>query len=309
MRFCGSRYARLRLPSRDLAPYRAHMSIQSETEAFKRATLTQWDKAARGWNDHTPQIRAWLRTATDAMLAMAGVAPGSRVLDIAAGAGDQTLDIAERVGPRGSVLATDFSPAILAYAKANALRAGHANVETLAADAERLQVEEGTFDAAVCRLGLMLFPDPRQALKRVHRALRTGGRICTMVFSTPQANPCVAILMATAREFAATLPPDPFQPGSLFSLGRPGAADEVFREAGFADVATTKLAAPFSLPSAGAYLDFIRSSASPIQQMLASLDPGRQAEAWAAMEARLGKFSTPEGWQGPNELLLTAGRR
>jgi len=278
-------------------------------ETFKRATLTQWEKAASGWNDHSPQIRAWLRAATDAMLAMAGVAAGCRVLDVAAGAGDQTVDIAGRVGPQGYVLATDFSPAILAYAKAKAARADHANVETLAADAERLEVEEGRFDAAVCRLGLMLCPDPLQALRGMHRGLKPGGRICTMVFSTPEANPCVAILMATAREFAAIPPRDPFTPGSLFSLGKPGFADELFRKAGFTDVATTKLQAPFRLPSAAAYLDFIRTSASPIQQMLASLDAAKQAAAWAAMEARLQKFATPEGWEGPNELLLTAGRR
>jgi SAM-dependent methyltransferase len=280
-----------------------------DPETFKRATLNQWEKAAPGWNDHTPQIRAWLRTATDAMLSMAGVGPGSRVIDVAAGAGDQTIDIAGRVGPNGFVLATDFSPAILAYARANTLRAGHANVETVAADAERLDLQEASFDAAVCRLGLMLCPEPIEALKRMHRALKPGGRICTMVFSTPGANPCVAILMATAREFAGVPPRDPFAPGSLFSLGKPGFADELFRKAGFSDVATTQLQAPFRLPSAAAYLDFIRTSASPIQQMLASLDAGRQAAAWAAMEARLRKFATADGWEGPNELLLTAGRR
>jgi ubiquinone/menaquinone biosynthesis C-methylase UbiE len=280
-----------------------------DAETFKRATLGQWEKAAPGWNDHTPQIRAWLRTATDAMLAMAGIGQGARVLDVAAGAGDQTLDIAQRVGPQGSVLATDFSPAILAYAKTNAARAGHANVETLAADAEQLEVEERSFDAAVCRLGLMLCPDPLQALQRMHRAVKPGGRICTMVFSTPDANPCVAILMATAREYAGIPARDPFQPGSLFSLGKPGRIEELFRSAGFSDVATTKLSAPFGLPSAAAYLDFIRTSASPIQQMLGSLDVTRQAAAWSAMEQRLQKFAAPGGWEGPNELLLTAARR
>ena len=79
-----------------------------DPQAFKIATRNQWEKAAQGWNDHTPQVRAWLRSATDAMLDMAGIKPGSRVLDVAAGAGDQTLDIAKRVGPQGFVLATDL---------------------------------------------------------------------------------------------------------------------------------------------------------------------------------------------------------
>jgi SAM-dependent methyltransferase len=285
------------------------MNQLSDTETFKRAALAQWEQAAAGWNDHGPQIRAWLRPATDAMLTMAGVRPGARVLDVAAGSGDQTLDIAQRVGPQGAVLAIDFSPAILALAQANAARAGCANVQTKVADAEVLDLPEASFDAAVCRLGLMLLPDPLRALCAMQRALRPGGGACAMVFSVPQANPCVAMLMATALEHAGQQPRDPFQAGGLFSLGKPGALDQLFRAAGFGDVATTKLQAPFRLPSARAYLDFVRTSASPIQQIVAGLDPARRQAAWTAMEEQLRKFNTVAGWEGPNELLLTAARR
>ena len=173
-----------------------------DSEALKTAARNQWDKAAAGWNHHTPWLRAWLRGATDAMLDMAGIRSGSRVLDVAAGAGDQTLDIAERVGPQGRVLATDLSPAILELAKENALRAGYGNVETCVADGECLQLDEPAFDAAVCRLGLMFFPDPLRGLREMHRALKPGGGICTMVFSKPEANPCITILMSTALEHA-----------------------------------------------------------------------------------------------------------
>ena len=98
--------------------------------------------------------------ATEAMLEMAGVKPGARVLDVAAGAGEQTLLVAERVGPTGSVLATDLSPAIVALAQANAERAGHRNVRTQVADGESLGLAPASFDAAVCRLGLDVLPEP-----------------------------------------------------------------------------------------------------------------------------------------------------
>jgi SAM-dependent methyltransferase len=280
-----------------------------EPQAFKAATRNQWEKSAQGWNDHTPQIRAWLRTATDAMLDMAGIRSGNRVLDVAAGAGDQTLDIAARVGPQGSVLATDLSPAILELAKANALREGHANVETRVADGEHLQLDEASFDAAVSRLGLMFLPDPVQGLREMRRALRPSGGVCTMVFSKPETNPCVTILMSTALRHAGLAPRDPFQPGGLLSLGKPGLIDEMFRAAGFKDVATTSMDAPFKLPSALEYLSFIRACASPIQQILGRLDADRAQAAWAEMEQRLKCFETAEGWAGPNQLLLTAARR
>lgn len=284
-------------------------AIAFDPQAFKLATRNQWEKAAAGWNDHTPQVRAWLRGATDAMLDMAGIRPRARVLDVAAGTGDQTLDIAERVGPRGFVLATDLSPAILEFAKDNALRAGYANVETQVADGESLQVDEASFDSAVCRLGLMFLPNPLQGLREMHRALKPGGGVCTIVFSAPEKNPCVAMLMSTALRHAGLPPRDPYQPGGLLSLGKPGLIDELFRSAGFKDVATTRMDAPFKLPSARDYLDFIRSSASPIQQLLAKLDRAGAEAAWAEMEERLKAFETAAGWEGPNELLLTAATR
>jgi hypothetical protein len=129
-----------------------------------------------------------------------------------------------------------------------------------------------------------------------------------MVFSRPERNPCVAILISTALKHAGLPARDPYQPGGLLSLGRPGRMDELFRAAGFRDVATTTLDAPFALPSARHYLDFVRSSASPIQQILGGLSPGAARAAWADMEERLAAFTTSSGWVGPNELLLTAAR-
>jgi len=276
---------------------------------FKAAMKAEWDTHAHGWNDAGTTIRPWLREATDAMIAMANIRAGSRVLDVAAGAGDQTLDIARRVGPGGSVLATDLSAAILAFASENARRAGHRNVETLTADGENLGVADASFDASVCRLGLMFFPDPGRGLRGIARALKPGAMACTVVFSSPDRNPCVAILMATALKHAGLPPRDPFQPGGLLSLGKPGLIEHLFHEAGFTRVATTKLSAPFRLPSVRDYLAFIRTSASPVLQILGRLDNRAQAAAWADIEDKLGAFSTPAGWEGPNELLLTAGQR
>ncbi len=280
-----------------------------DPSAFKAATRAQWDKHAKGWNDRSGHIRDWLREATDAMLAMAEVGPGGRVLDVAAGAGDQTLDIAKRVGATGAVLATDLSPAILEFARHNAQRAGYANVETLAADGESLNVADASFDAAICRLGLMFFPDPSKGLREMFRALKAGGRACTIVFSTPDKNPCVSILMSTALKHADLPPRDPYQPGGLLSLGKPGLIDELFRQAGFSRVATTKLMAPFRLPSVKDYLDFIRTSASPILEVLNQLDDAKRTVAWADIDRKLNAFNTPGGWEGPNELLLTIGLR
>jgi ubiquinone/menaquinone biosynthesis C-methylase UbiE len=284
--------------------------MPASPEQFKDAVRQAWDESASGWNHQTPAIRHWLAAATAALLDAARIGPGMRVLDIAAGAGDQTLDIARRVGEAGRVLATDISPAILQFAGENARRAGLAQVQTRVSDAEDLVLEETGFDAAVCRLGLMLCPNPLGALRQMHRVLRPGGHAAVLVFSEPQRNPCIGILMTTACRHAGLAPRDPFVPGGLLSLGKPGRLEDYFQQAGFTGVATERIYAPFQLPSARDYLHFVRTSASPIVQILNRLNPEAREAAWEDMEEQLGVFQLPDGgWEGPNELLLAVGSK
>jgi SAM-dependent methyltransferase len=271
-----------------------------------------WDDAAAGWNRHAALIRTWLCKATAAMLDAAHLAAGARVLDIAAGAGDQTLDIARRIGPTGAVLATDISPRMLSLAQQRLREAGVTTMATRVADAQALNLARADFDAAVCRLGLMFCTSPLQALLGAHAALRPGGRFSALVFSSPQANPCLMILASTAQRNAGLPPRDPFEPGTLMSLGGPGMMLRLLHEAGFNDIDVQPIAAPLLLPTAKHYIEFVASAASPILQMLKTLPLAAQAAAWDEMTEQLQVFSTPQGWAGPNELLIcsaTAGAR
>ena len=268
-----------------------------------------WDLAAEGWNRHAGLIENWLAKVTDAMLAAADVRAGAAVLDVAAGSGGQTLAAARRVGTGGKVLATDISPRILALAQGNAQAAGLVQIETRVADAQALGLEGAGFDAAISRLGLMFCAQPERAFASIAAALRPGGRLAVVVFSQPQANPCVAILMATALRHAGRQPGVPFAPGTLFSLGRSEMLESLARDAGFAEIEITPVSAPMRLPSAEHYLEFVRSSGSPIMEILAPLSPAAQQQAWDDMARTLAQFDVPGGWVGPNELLLCSGRR
>jgi cyclopropane fatty-acyl-phospholipid synthase-like methyltransferase len=89
-----------------------------------QATRDPWDTPSQAWHEWGPTLQRWLGSATELMLDMAGVKAGIRVLDVAGGAGDQTLNPAKRLGPAGSVLATDLSPKILEFADRNARSLG-----------------------------------------------------------------------------------------------------------------------------------------------------------------------------------------
>lgn len=271
--------------------------------------VVAWDRAAAGWNDHAPLIRAWLHGATAAMLDAARIEPGCKVLDVAAGSGDQTLDIARRVGSAGSVLATDLSPRFLELAAANLRAHGFDRVRLQLADAAALGLAGAGFDAAVCRLGLMFCKQPLVALHEIHQALATGGRFSALVFSKPEANPCITTLMHVALQHVGMAQPDPFAPGSLLSLGRPGILAGLLREAGFESVDVSAVEAPFHAPRCADYVEFVRSSGSPVLELLDALPLAAREEAWTDIARQLEQYETERGWEGPNELLLCSGRK
>ncbi len=274
--------------------------------AYKSTIRDQWQTTAEAWHRWGPTLEAWLGQATLAMLDMAGVTDGTRVLDVAAGAGGQTIAAARRVGPSGTVLATDISPAILEYAQAEALAAGLSNVTTRVMDGEDLEVEPGSFDAVISRLGLTYFPDQQKALGDMRRAVREGGRVAAIVYSTPERNPFNAIPMSIIRRRAALPPLLPAQPG-LFSLGAPGVVTAAFETADFHHVAIRMVDAPLRLTSAAECVRFERESFGGLRQMLSALSESERDEAWLEIETALATFEGPDGFVGPCQLVVAAG--
>ena len=279
-----------------------------DAAAYKATTREQWQAAAQAWSDWGGFLRDWLGGATELMLDLAGVAEGSRVLDVAAGAGDQSIQAAERVGPRGEVLATDISEAILAKARENAARAGLSNIRTQVADGEDLRVAHASFDAAISRLGLIYFPDLACALSGMREALKPGGSIGAIVYSTPDRNEFFSIPVSVIRRRAALPAPLPGQPGP-FSLGSDGIIEARLREAGFRDIVVKKVDAPLRMKDAAECLRFEKESFGALHQMAAKLDDTGKAAAWDEILRSLERFAGPGGFVGPCELLVAAAKR
>ena len=275
-------------------------------QAYKDTTRQQWEDAADAWHRWGPALEAWLGPATELMLDLAAVGEGDRVLDVAAGAGGQTLAAARRVGTDGAVLATDISPRILEFAAGEARRAGLANVGTHTVDGEELDVEPGSFDAAISRVGLIYFPDRRGALARIRTALRPGGRFATITYSTPDRNGFFSVPVGIIRRRAELPPPVPGQPGP-FSLGADGVLQAELEEAGFADVVVRAVDAPVEMASSAECARFERESFGALHQMLSGLPQDERDAAWAEVEEALGQFDGPAGFVGPCELLVAAG--
>lgn len=122
------------------------------------------------------------RYLTQAVVEALQVKPGGRVLDLACGPGDPTLEIAQVVGPTGSVVGADISEDALEIGRERARGRGLSHVEFRRADVNALPFSDADFDALSCRFGAMFFGDLSTACKEMHRVLRPGAHAVFMVW-------------------------------------------------------------------------------------------------------------------------------
>jgi ubiquinone/menaquinone biosynthesis C-methylase UbiE len=274
---------------------------------YKETTREQWQTAAEPWYRWGPTLEEWLGQATETMLEMAEVGPGASVLDVAAGAGGQTIAAAKRVGSTGYVLATDISPNILQFASEATRQEGLTKVETRVMDGEELEeLEKESFDAVISRVGLIYFPDQQRALTGMLRALKPGGKIAAVVYSTPENNKFFSIPVSIIRRRAQLPPPLPGQPGP-FSLGGAGVLEEAYRQAGFREVRTQIVPSPLRLSSAVECVRFERESFGALHQMLSGLPESERGAVWGEIEEELRQFEGADGFEGPCEMVVGAG--
>lgn len=275
---------------------------------YKNTTREQWQSAAQAWYNWSSTLNNWLGNATDRMLEMAGISTGQKVLDIAAGAGEQSVTAAKKVAPGGYVLATDISPNILEFAKQMAEQAGVHNIETAVMDGENLTLEDETFDAIISRVGLIYFPDQQRALKEMLRVLKPGGKVAAIVYSTPDKNKFFSIPVSIIRNRAKLPPPLPGQPGP-FSLGAEGIIEKAFTDAGFINVRSELVDSPLRLSSALECVRFEKESFGALHQMMSGLSDEEKTTVWEEIELELQKFETVDGFTGPCEMVVAVGEK
>ena len=281
---------------------------QFDPVKYKNTTRDQWQTAAEAWYRWSPTLKQWLGNATDKMLDMAGISAGHHVLDVAAGAGEQSITTAKKVGTTGYVLATDISPNILEFAQQMAKQAGLNNIETQVMDGENLTVPDATFDAVISRVGLIYFPDQQRALKEMLRVLKPGGKVAAIVYSTPDKNNFFSVPVSIIRNRAKLPPPLPGQPGP-FSLGAEGIIEKAFTQAGFINVKSVLVNSPLLLPAAKDCVQFEKESFGALHQMMSGLTEIEKESVWEEIEQELKKFETENGFTGPCEMVVAVGEK
>ncbi|MGI9308806.1 MAG: class I SAM-dependent methyltransferase [Gammaproteobacteria bacterium] len=171
---------------------------------------------------------------------------GGAVLETAAGTGVLTECLAQHVPSDMRIVATDFSPAMLAVAEAQLPPAD--NLSFQEANGIDLPFEDHSFDTVVCQFGVMFFPDIDQGYREARRVLKAGGEFIFNVWDTLAENTFARIVHEAALGLDADNPPDFLRiPWSYNDID---ALSAQLRQAGFSDVTVKVLPKESTAPSA-----------------------------------------------------------
>ncbi|MFC0861709.1 class I SAM-dependent methyltransferase [Sphaerimonospora cavernae] len=220
------------------------------------------------------------------LVALAGLAPGMRVLDAATGTGLVAMAAARAVGPSGQVVGVDISAGMLQEADRLLAASGLVNVTYVKSDATVLdEFDDESFDAVLCCAGMLYLP-AGTALAAWHRVLKPSG---LLGFSAMRAGFPLAARMfrECAADFGLTLT------DAMAEVGTEEASRDAVNRAGFA----FERAVPgvIALQPASA-LDLWRSYiANPHYAGVTSLSSGDLALFQASYTARLGEMLKEPG--------------
>ena len=275
---------------------------------FREGQREQWNKAATGWDKWSEMIDRGTAHISERMVELAGVEPGSRVLDVAAGYGEPSLTAARVAGPQGGVVSTDISAEMLDFGRKHAAAAGIENIEFVESDAAGLDFSEGSFDAALSRFGIIFEPDAEEAAGRVRGFLKPGGRMVIASWGTPEEAPFLSIPMRTAIERLDAEPPPPDTPGPL-SRPTEEAIGGLLEGGGFSDVEVERTDVTMDWDSAEEFTTFVKEIAPPIRAIIDPHPPDVQEETWAAITEAVRERASDDGTLSLTSVALIASGR
>jgi SAM-dependent methyltransferase len=249
------------------------MSSQTfDAERFKRESRSSWDAAAAGWEKWWPLFERAAQGVSNRLVELAKIKPGDRVLDIATGTGEPAISAARAVGPNGRVIGVDHSPGMLEVARRRAAGLGLTNVEYREGDAASLKEPPASFDAVVCRWGLMFVPDLAAAARGIHAMLKPGASLATAVWDTGDKVPMITLAGPQVRAILGVPPPPPGTPNPM-SLADTSILERALASAGFRDFKVEPMNVTFEFDSPEKFLESRRDISYDFRSAMASQPP------------------------------------
>ncbi len=268
--------------------------MPTEAEELDHRQRELWRRGAQGWERRQASLREKTAPVSQWLVDAIGPQPGERVLELAAGPGETGFIAAQRIGPEGRLLCTDQAPEMIEVARRRASELELTNVDFAVIDAQELDLEPGSFDAALCRWGYMLMADPNEAMRRTHVALRGEGRLAMATWDRPDRNLWMAAPAMALVGQGVIPPPDPADP-SPFALPDPVDVELRLRSAGFASVRTDRLQFSQRYPSFDEYWAETLDCGAPVAAAVAGLEAAQVEDVQMATRQALSQFTTDDG--------------
>jgi ubiquinone/menaquinone biosynthesis C-methylase UbiE len=229
-------------------------------------TQRSWDEIAAGYDRTNTPSQMWLGHEG---LRRAGVGPGMRFLDVAAGSGALSIPSA-RLGAQ--VLATDISPAMLERLQRRARDEG-LSVQTRVMDGHALQLDDDSFDAAGSQFGVMLFPDVQKGISELARVVRPGGRVLLTVYGDPHEIEFLGFFVTAIQAAVPSFEGPPMDPLPLpFQLHDPERVRRELTAAGLRGVEVETITEETAFASGAHLWDWVVHSNPIAGTILAELD-------------------------------------
>ena len=272
--------------------------------------LREWRESASYWHKHFDTIRTMFQPVTQALIDDAGIVEGQSVLDVAGGSGEPSLSIAERVGPSGSVMYTDLVADMVGGTENEAQRRGLTNLKFRQCSADLLPFEDDSFDAVVCRLGVMFFPDPLAALREMLRVTKRQGTIALVVWGRNELNPfSYVVTEVLERHSGPAAPADPNAPGA-FRFGEPGAVAGILRQAGATKIKERLLEFQIAAPiSPKGFWDLRSEISGTLREKLATMPAAQQNLIAQEVQAAVRQFFPNDQMSFPAQMIIVTGEK
>lgn len=268
--------------------------MATDPGALDRAQRAAWQRAAGAWGKWQASIRDATHIVSQWMVDAIDPQPGEQVLDLAAGPGETGFIAARRLGDDGGLTSTDQSEEMVSVARRRAEELELHNVRFAVLDAQRIELDPASFDAALCRFGYMLMGDPDAALRGTHRVLKPGGRVALAVWDAPDRNVWMVALPAQLVARGALPPPAPDAP-TPFSMAEVSSLEQRLGKAGFGEIRTDKIEFDQAFDSFDQYWEMTCDLAAPLADALRSLDAGQTADVREAVRGSLSQFAGSDG--------------
>ena len=281
------------------------------SKQYKEAERQSWNSVAAGWQKWWQTVEKSAQKVSDRLIELAEIKPGQRVLDLATGIGEPAITSARIVGKMGQVTATDISANMLSLAKQRAISLGMQDViEFKEGDIETIDLVPSSFDAVLCRWGLMFLPDLNAGLSNIYRSLVEGGHFASAVWASPGQDTLSATTMNIVIKETNSKPPAPGTPGP-FSLSDENNLKNSFITSGFKDLVTERMTVSFDFESPDDFTDFITETAGPLQKMLVDQGMQRKKEILRAITIAAINYAdkTTGKTRFENEAILIVGTK